>query len=341
MTRHALVFVTVLLLSSSTAVARGPFGAFSVGDWSAGAYTDESGDFSHCAASGVYKSGIVMIVGVDRAYGWTLGFSHQSWVLASGETIPIDLSFDNRGTFRVYGEAISLDGKRTTSFVKVPMPPNSRLVSEFRRSYVMQAFAKGHLYEFSLTSTSQLLPALTTCVASHNQTRFATTSTTSEEGGARIASRADTLEVATIYLGKSPITYRILQQDENPMKNFPVNWSYGQNSVGGMMLIYGDDLDGKKALSVLLKDQAGACLEKNATDVKPAQTSEGAIIYRAEGLCQMDGGTASTSYLVAETKTGLVLIAEMVDQTDAQTHPEMKQPEFNDGLLASFPAHPN
>ena len=50
----------------------------------------------------------------------------------------------------------------------------------------------------------------------------------------------------------------------------------------------------------------------------------------------------AAAYVVAETKTGLVLIAEMVDQIDAQTHLEMKQqPELNDGLLASFPAHPN
>ncbi len=154
-----LVLSFMLLLALSPANAAGQYGSIRVGFWSGGAYTnDSSGAFSHCAASGTYNGGITLYVALGSAHQWSLGFSQEAWQLKPGETFPIVLTFDGREQFNVYGTA------QTPVFVVVPMPPNSSLLSQFRKSNGMVAFAKGNTYGFTLTSTSQLMLVLSNCV---------------------------------------------------------------------------------------------------------------------------------------------------------------------------------
>jgi hypothetical protein len=55
-------------------------------DWSIGAYTDEqSGTFSHCAASAVYKSGISLFFSVSHNLSWRMGFASPT-CQADGES---------------------------------------------------------------------------------------------------------------------------------------------------------------------------------------------------------------------------------------------------------------
>src|SRR5262249_5865222 len=152
-----LVFLSSL---ASSAYAKGPFGSIHIGNWAGGAYTnDATGQFSHCAAAASYRSGIVFLVGANALGGWSLGFMHQAWQLSVGEVIPIDLTFDGRNQFHVFGTA------QTPNFVMVPMPNSSSLLRDFRRSGTMAASAKGNVFQFNLNETAQLLPALANCVA--------------------------------------------------------------------------------------------------------------------------------------------------------------------------------
>jgi hypothetical protein len=144
---------------SSGAWAGGPYGSIQVGNWKGGANTDDrSGEFTHCAALAGYKGGIFVMVSIDLLGTWSLGMMHRSWRLQVGETIPISLTFDSRSQFHVFGNPIHPD------IVVVPMPVDSALINAFRKAHLMTAFAKGQLLTFELTSTSQLLPALATCV---------------------------------------------------------------------------------------------------------------------------------------------------------------------------------
>jgi hypothetical protein len=163
MIRRVLYALAVFLLCQGAAVAKGPYGSFKVGLWNGGGYTDDNtGAFSHCAASAVYNSGIFFAVAVSKDWGWTLGFAHDSWALAEGQTIPITLTFDRGPQFNVVGTATRTGSK--VNFVIVPMPPESRLINAFRRAFVMNAFAQGHTFTFNLDSTAALLPALSSCV---------------------------------------------------------------------------------------------------------------------------------------------------------------------------------
>jgi hypothetical protein len=59
MMRLSLILAGVLL--ASPALAAGPYAKFSVGNWAGGAFTNnQTGDFSHCAVSASYKSGVTM-----------------------------------------------------------------------------------------------------------------------------------------------------------------------------------------------------------------------------------------------------------------------------------------
>jgi hypothetical protein len=125
-------------LAPSASQARGPYGSITVGNWQGGAFTDDkSGAFSHCAASASYQNGIVFLVSVGQDYSWTLGFAHENWKLTPGKGFPLALTFDGQAAINVQGLPLG------ANLVKVSMPPNSALISQFRKAKVMTAFAQG------------------------------------------------------------------------------------------------------------------------------------------------------------------------------------------------------
>jgi hypothetical protein len=161
-TMRKLAFVVAsaaTIAGVSVAAAGGPYGSIHVGNWNGGAYTnDATGAFSGCTAGANYQNGIYFAVSVSENNTWSLGFGHPSWQLTPNQAFPIDLVFDGQQQFHVFGNPI------TDKLVVVPMPSNSALISAFRKSRAMTAFAQGHLFPFNFPSTSALLPALVNCV---------------------------------------------------------------------------------------------------------------------------------------------------------------------------------
>ena len=162
----AALFCTIF--AGSNAQARGPYGSISVGNWKGGAYTnDQTGAFSHCSAIAQYASGVFFVVMIDGNGGWSLGFMHEQWKLKTGEAFPLTLTFDGQQPFNVHGVPIA------DKLVRVPMPSNSSLISQFRRAKAMTAFTQGQLFQFNLDQTGQLLPVLANCVARIKQSGLA------------------------------------------------------------------------------------------------------------------------------------------------------------------------
>jgi S1-C subfamily serine protease len=156
------------ILANSHAEAGGPYGSINVGNWNGGAYTsDQTGNFSHCAAGTPYTSGIYFVVSIDANAGWSLAFAHEKWNLTTGQAFPIELTFDGQTPFHVHG--IPLNNR----MLRVPMPVNSALIAEFRKAKSMTAFTQGRLFQFSLDQTGQLLPTLANCVAKVKQSGIA------------------------------------------------------------------------------------------------------------------------------------------------------------------------
>ena len=127
--------------------------------WSGGAFAnDQTGQFSGCIASAPYKSGITMLVMINRNLGWSLGFADPSWNLRPGDKIPLSMGFDGQNPWS--GNA----GVLNAHMVTVPMAPDSALISAFRGAYQMQVQAAGRTFPFNLGGTSRLMLELAHCV---------------------------------------------------------------------------------------------------------------------------------------------------------------------------------
>jgi len=144
----------LLLFLLPTAVhAAGPMRPFPFGLWSGGAYTnDQTGAFSHCAAYVPNNSGVVMLVTVNRLFGWSLRYVDPRWTLTPKTQIPIELHFDGGPAFSGVGTVIM------PTTVEVPMPDN------FRNSLQMSAQAQGQWFLSNLNFMSRLMFLLANCV---------------------------------------------------------------------------------------------------------------------------------------------------------------------------------
>jgi S1-C subfamily serine protease len=157
----ALGLLLVWAMVPSRSDAAGPFGTVSVGNWHGGAYTDDkSGAFTHCAAGATYQNGIYFMVSVGQDNSLTLGFAQDSWQLTTGRAFPLEITLDGQQPINVHGLPIG------PHLVSVSMPTNSTLVTQFRKATLMSVFAAGHLFQFTLSQTGQLLPSLLNCVQS-------------------------------------------------------------------------------------------------------------------------------------------------------------------------------
>ncbi len=156
--RALLAFaLTVGLLTP--ALAKGPLRRVTVGNWAGGSYTnDNTGNFSHCAASATYRHGTSLHVAVNADFSWTLAFSNSSWTMPIGNDVTINLWFDGAGPITVKGKVAD------RTLVVVPMPDNSALIRAFREGSQMQSVIGGVRINFALTTTSRLIPELATCV---------------------------------------------------------------------------------------------------------------------------------------------------------------------------------
>ena len=140
----------------TAACAAGPFGTIRVGAWIGGAYTDDSGSFSHCAAGSDYASGVSLVVGRNASNSWLLGFGSPRFRYTKGDTIPIDVTFDGQSQARLFATAGS------QALATAILPPN--VARDFQKSSLMVATAGGTTFQFNLTSTGPLLAALANCV---------------------------------------------------------------------------------------------------------------------------------------------------------------------------------
>ena len=145
------------------------------------------------------------------------------------------------------------------------------------------------------------------------------------------------MEVAAAYLGDATVPYKILPADQNFFSNLPVNWKYGENSIGGMLIVKGDGLSGEKALISLLQDQAAFCNGKNGTTRLTPTKGDSGTYYGARGACETAAGAYSASYTAAEGNGFLIILVELLAQQDANSTPSTDpEPETNGGLLAKF-----
>jgi S1-C subfamily serine protease len=154
-------FVVASLLQVSVAGianAAGPFGSVSTGNWIGGAFSnDETGAFSHCAATAPYANGVSLVVGQNAAGSWLLSFASPGFRFKTGDTAPVDFIFDGQEQARLFATA------NAPNMVTTILPLN--VARTFQKASLMVVTTNGSKpLQFVLTSTAPLVAALANCV---------------------------------------------------------------------------------------------------------------------------------------------------------------------------------
>jgi hypothetical protein len=355
----AALFVAALFVASE-ASAKGPIGTIKVGNWTGGAWTnDATGAFSHCAAGTPYANGIYFMVGMDVAGGWTLGFLHPAWQLQLRDSFPIDLTFDGQAQFHVFGTAAA------TNSVIVPMPLNSALMSQFRKSTGMTAFAKGQLFQFKLDSTSQLLPALANCVASIKANGLAHAGDFSVKPAPKTATAAapppavggslkidsgpptppelqiEAIEIASNFILKSALhSPKVLSRAETPVEIVSTGAAWRSDEATGFVRIVPpqNNVKGLDVAAAVVGNDAKDCKGKFASG-RMSELVDSDVIFRGFASCEdSEGARVAQYFIVPRDKGGFVMFSVVANTKAEQAREITKDERLTDFRKAAWTA---
>jgi hypothetical protein len=351
-----LAIISVQLVASQ-ALAAGPFGSVVVGNWKGGGYTDDrTGVFSHCAAGTAYQSGIYFMVGIKADNSWTLGFAHRDWELKEGEVVPIELTFDGQAKFHVHGVA------QSQKLVLVPMPNNSALVAQFRKSNFMSALARGQLFPFKLDSTSQLIPVLALCVerarlslanigsltpssVPRGVPKVATAPSSLRSEPPPVAPSAElqieAIELATNFILKTQLQNpKVLSRAETPVEfaSFGAAWR-SDEAVGAVKIIPGQaNVKGIDVAAAVAAADARDCQGKFASG-RVSELVDSDVVFRGFATCEDSAGARVAQYFIVPRKKGGFIMFSVISNMkteSARTITEERQlPSFRKAALVA------
>lgn len=156
MLRSLVVACVLQMTLAGWAHAAGPFGSVNLGNWIGGAFSDDqTGAFSHCAATAPYANGVILVVAQNAAGSWLLSFASPGYKFNKGENAAIDVIFDGQEQARLFATA------NQPNMLTSIMPPN--VVRSFQKASLMVATAGRTVLQFQLTSTAPLVSALGNC----------------------------------------------------------------------------------------------------------------------------------------------------------------------------------
>jgi hypothetical protein len=294
-------------------------------NWIGGSYTDNTTrKFSYCSVTASYRSGINLLVAMDRDWGWKLGFYNPNWKLQAGSQVPVQVSFDGRAPYA--GTANVATGQ----LVVLPMAPTSQLLSDFRKGSAMVVQAGGMNFPFALTTTSKVMVALAGCVkaelayeqggpvpdlglivaslspaAPPSRPRLLNPSpvTPAPVAAASTVSTDDTLiatQIASNLLLQAKLpNARILAADETPenLKGFGVAWASDAGSGAVKIVDVPPGQTGQDIASQLIAADASTCKGDFASG-RSSDLVDSSIVTKAFVACKQSSGLRSARYLI-------------------------------------------
>lgn len=116
-----------------------------------------TGQFTHCAASAHYNSGVSLLYSVNHRFDWNMGFASNSWNIQTGTQVPIVYAIDALPPRTATAIAVG------NNHVVVPLPDDPRLFQQMRAGLRMTVTGAGQTLTFNLTRTSLVLATLLAC----------------------------------------------------------------------------------------------------------------------------------------------------------------------------------
>lgn len=135
-----------------------------VAGWFVGAYNDKQGQFSHCAMSTPYKSGITMYFSISGDFSWRVGWSHDGWRFAKGQGVDIAVYVDGIGPHTLKANAVS------EKMALAELPAKGAVFDLMRKGYNMKVYAEGRTYGFNLDGTYAALTEILNCAGRYTGT---------------------------------------------------------------------------------------------------------------------------------------------------------------------------
>lgn len=150
--------LAVALCAASQAAAR-EINRYDVGGWQVGVFTnDQSGRFSHCAASGNYRNGLTLLFSVSESLEWAIGFSSPEWKLREGQNFDVEFRIDGGRVNNVRGRAV------TNRLVRATLPDSAELFNQFRYGLRMVVSLNDNPdVAFNLSNTNPMLTDILNC----------------------------------------------------------------------------------------------------------------------------------------------------------------------------------
>ena len=310
--RVVLAYLMVLMptLAGSAEIER-----FLIGAWSGGAYTsDRSGQFSHCAISASYRSGISAFFFIDPQMQWSMAFSNAAWSLDKGATYDVSYQIDQGPVVSAKAVAIKPD------LVRVELLDSAKLFKDFQIGYQLSVVTRGETFRFVLTNSSQALQRALSCVVRYAGTGKTNSSNpfkephksnpfggheskATREGAPRY--QADTVAFAANLLAVAGVRgYRILKREEVPesMSMYEAVW-VATDVAGTVKFIDPKDAASAEELStIVLAIAAAGCKGKFATARLPTNDGTGSVHIRS--ACRSDATATHTDNIIVPRRGG-------------------------------------
>jgi hypothetical protein len=322
-----IFFLIALFLSTSALVEPSKAGTireFNVAGWQAGAYTGKtSREFTHCAASAHYNSGITALFSINRTFHWTMGFYHPQWRLNVGSTFNIAFKVDDEQPIFATATAIGINQ------VSVPLLDSAELFKKFQHGYQLRVAAANQVFTFNLTGTSKLLPALLECARNRGaRNEVAANPFEKKEITGAIkndsAMKAEATVFAANLLSSAGLSnFKLLDSADAPELRGQARWIQG--STFGSIDIYpsATAADLKNLPGYLIGADAKACKGAFFSGAIPDSTS--AALARIFTTCQLSDKPITIYYLAVPRKAGGAYVISTISLGSEQPAKEADQ----------------
>lgn len=173
---RVLALAAIAAATFGTTASAATITSYKVAGWSMGAYTnDQTGRFSHCAASAQYRNGLLLLFSVSESFQWSIGFSNQQWNLRPGREVEVDFRIDGGRQNTVRGNAV------TEKLLRARLPDSVELFNQFRQGLRLVVNLNDNApVTFNLTDTNAMLTEVLQCARKYRD--YANNSNRSNRG---------------------------------------------------------------------------------------------------------------------------------------------------------------
>jgi hypothetical protein len=161
--KRTLALAAAVAIASLTPAGAATIQTYKVANWDLGAYTNNNtGRFTHCAASARYRNGLTLIFSVSESLEWGISFLNPDWNLRQGRELEVEYRIDggreNRATARAVNERQ----------IVAKLPDSTELFNQFRYGYrLVVSINDGRTVPFDLRDTNAMLTEVLRCANRH------------------------------------------------------------------------------------------------------------------------------------------------------------------------------